>query len=271
MRSFSNLPVSFHWKFLPFHTTRFLAGPAVRVRFATGAVAFSLSFLCFSCTVAPPLTMDAATATLAPVLFADTVHSIRGNGNLVFARRGVQYGAAFDIAWNGDSSFAAQLYGPLGMPLASVRSVTSMRWLVSLGDSQYMQHPSQRINFGPAFGEFPVSWSDLLSALTLRYPCRADLRDRPDSLFTDKNTTRVVWRARGCLGHAADISAAVDNKTDRLSEITYSFREFEQLNFVFANFRGGYAQEIRVNAPDNNYFFITYRALTVSPRKALSP
>jgi hypothetical protein len=225
----------------------------------------------FSCAVRPPLTFDSAVSSLAPVLSADTVRSLLGSGSIVFARGGEEFSASFDIKWNGDSSFAAQFYGPLGITIAAVRSITAARWLVSAGDSQYTQHPSQRVSVGQGSFEFPLSWQELLGALTLRYPCLDELRGRPDTMFTDKKTARFVWRSRRCSDRVADISVALDNKTDRLSEISYGIGEKERSTLIFRDFRDGRAKEIRFVPSDNNYFYVTYHSLSVNSRKVRSP
>ena len=160
----------------------------------------SISLCCLllcACAMRPPLTMDAAIASIAPAV-ADSVVSLQGSGSIVAAQNGEELAATFDISWNGDSLFRAQFYGPMAMPLASIRSVTAMRWLISAGDSQYTQHPSQRVSVGQGFLELPLSWVDLLSALTLRYPCAAHLRGRPDSMFTDRKGVHCLWRSRRC-------------------------------------------------------------------------
>ncbi len=231
-----------------------------------------LSFLIFvSCAVRPPLTMDAAQASLFSLLSSDTVRSLKGNGDVVFAQNGEQFSTSFDISWNGDSAFSAQFYGPMGMTFATIKAVTAMKWLISAGDSQYQQLPSQRIRVGQGFLEYPLTWEELLAALTLRYPCRAELGSPPDSMFTDKKTTSLLWRARRFLGRTGDISVSFDNKTHRLSEITYSADEKGKEKLVFSGFLDGRAKEIRFVPSDNNYFYVKYHALTVNPRKALSP
>jgi hypothetical protein len=227
--------------------------------------------ICFSCTVRPPLTMDAARASLISTLSSDTIRSLKGNGTAVFAQNGEQFSASFDISWNGDSAFSAQFYGPLGMTFASIRSVTAVRWLVSAGDSQYVQHPSQRVRVGQGFLEYPFTWEELLAALTLRYPCRTDLGTPPDSMFTDRKTTRLLWKARRFHGQPADISVSLDNKSHRLSEITYSAREGSGEKVIFGGFLDGRPKEIRIITFDSNYFYVKYHALTVNPRKAFSP
>jgi hypothetical protein len=159
----------------------------------------------------------------------------------------------------------------MGVTFASIKAVTAVKWLVSAGDSQYQQLASQRIRLGQGFLEYPLTWEELLAAMTLRYPCRADLGTPPDSIFTDKKTTRLLWRARRFLGRTGDISVSFDNKTHRLSEITYSDDEKSGGKLVFSGFLGGRAKEIRFVPLDNNYFYVKYHALTVNPRKALSP
>jgi|WetSurMetagenome_2_1015567.scaffolds.fasta_scaffold00055_13 hypothetical protein len=228
--------------------------------------------LLLSCTVRPPLTADmAAVAAASVAAAAESVSSMRGGGDIDISGGGEELTARFDIVWNGDSSFLVQIYGPLGMPLASIKSVTAARWLVIAGDSQYTQHPSQRINVGNGFLELPFTWNELLSALTLRYPCAELLRSRPDSVFTDRKGGYAQWRARRCNGLSADIYAVVDNKKDRLSEITYISDEKERGTLIFRKFNAGYAKEIRFVPVNNNYFYVTYHALTVNSRKVGVP
>ncbi len=228
--------------------------------------------LLLACTVRPPLTMDAAVASIAPVAAAaDSVFSVQGSGTVAVMQNGQELAVTFDLSWNGDSSFAAQFYGPMAMPLASIRSVTAMRWLVTAGDSQYTQHPSQRVSVGQGFVDFPMTWAELLSALTLRYPCAAHLRGRPDSMFTDRKGAHCLWRSRRCGEQTLDIQVALDNKTDRLAEISYGAGGTAGAGLIFGKFRDGRPKEIRFVSSDNNYFYVTYRALTVNSRKVRLP
>ncbi|HMD69320.1 MAG TPA: hypothetical protein VKF42_10615 [Chitinivibrionales bacterium] len=228
--------------------------------------------LLLACTVRPPLTMDAAVASVAPVAAAaDSVFSVQGSGTVVVAQSGQELALTFDIVWHGDSSFAAQFYGPMAMPLASIRSVTAMRWLVTAGDSQYTQHPSQRVSVGQGFVELPLTWANLLSALTFRYPCAAHLRGPPDSMFTDRKGAHCLWRSRRCGERNIDIKAVLDNKTDHLSEISYDDGETAGTRLIFGKFHDRRPKEIRFVSSDNNYFYVTYRALTVNSRKVRLP
>ncbi len=215
------------------------------------------------------LTMDTARATLAPFFLSDAVRSFGGNGDVVFVKNGEQFSASFDILKRG-SVFSAQLYGPLGMTYAWIRAITAMRCCFT-GDSQYTQNPSQHIRVGQGFLEYPLTWEEMLAAITLRYPCVADLRNWPDSMFTEKKTTRLLWKAHRFINRITDISVSLDNKTDRLSEIAYNVDEKGGWQLVFSDFLDGHAKEIRFVSSDSNYFYVKYHALTVNSRKALSP
>jgi hypothetical protein len=232
----------------------------------------SLLFLIFlSCTVRPPLTLDTARASLAPVFLADSIESVAGSGEILLAQNGEQLSLSFDIRWQGDASFSAQFYGPMGMSLAAIKSVTAARWLVETGDTQYMQAPSQNIRVGSGFLEYPLTWAELVAAITGRFPCRADLSSRPDSMFVDKKRTLLLWRARSLSGRSVDISAVLDNKTYRLAEINYQGTSDRGGKLVFAGFADGRAKEIRFASSSSNYFYVKYHTLTIRTRKASEP
>ena len=220
------------------------------------------------CTVHPPLTLDTARASLAPVFLADSIESVAGNGEILLAQNGEQLSLSFDIRWQGDASFNAQFYGPMGMSLASIKSVTAARWIVETGDTQYTQAPSQNIRVGSGFLEYPLTWADLVAALTGRFPCRADLSSRPDSMSVDKKGTSLLWRARSFSGRAVDISARVDNKTYRLTEITYKRGGGGGEELVFGGWSDGHAKEIKFYSSSSNYFYVKYHTLTIRTRKA---
>jgi hypothetical protein len=232
-------------------------------------IIISLIFLIFlSCTVRPPLTLDSARASLAPVFLADSIESVAGSGEILLAQNGEQLSLSFDIRWQGDASFNAQFYGPMGMSLAAIKSVTAARWLVETGDTQYTQAPSQNIRVGSGFLEYPLTWAELVAALTGRFPCRSDLFSRPDSMAIDKKGTLLLWMARSFSGRTVDISALVDNKTYRLTEITYKRGKMSDEELVFAGFTDGHAKEIRFVSSSSNYFYVKYHTLTIRTRKA---
>jgi hypothetical protein len=229
-------------------------------------IPFYLIFL--SCAVRPPLTLDTARESLAPVFLADSIESVEGDGEIVLAQNGEQLSVSFDIRWQGDASFSAQFYGPLGMNLASVKSVTALRWLIQAGDTQYTQSPSQNIRVGSGFLEYPITWAELVAALTGRFPCRSDLSSRPDSMNVDKKGTLLLWKARSFSGRTVDISAMLDNKTYRLTEITYKGGRNSGEELSFTGFAEGHAKEIRFVSSSDNYFYVKYHTLTIRTRKA---
>jgi hypothetical protein len=230
------------------------------------AILFYLIFL--SCTVHPPLTLDTARASLSPIYLADSIESVEGNGEILLAQNGEQLSLSFDIRWHGDSSFNAQFYGPMGISLAAIKSVTAARWLVQSGDTQYTQAPSQNIRVGSGFLEYPLTWAELVAALTGHFPCLADLSSRPDSISVDKKGMVLLWKARRFSGRFVDISALVDNKTYRLTEISYKGGRSSGEQLAFAGFTNGHAKEIRFVSSSNNYFYVKYHALTIHTRKA---
>lgn len=228
-----------------------------------------LFYLIFSsCTVRPPLTFDSARASLTQIFSADSIESVEGSGEILLAQNGEQLSLSFDIRWKGDASFSAQFYGPMGMSLAAIKSVTAARWLVQTGDTQYTQAPTQNIRVGSGFLEYPLTWAELVAALTGHFPCLADLSSRPDSLFVDKKGTVLLWKARSFSGRAVDISALVDNKTYRLTEITYKGGRSSGEELAFSGFTNGHAKEIRFVSSSNNYFYVKYHTLTIHTRKA---
>jgi hypothetical protein len=228
-----------------------------------------LLFIIFSsCSVRPPITLDSARASLAPVFLADSIESVAGSGEILLAQNGEQLSLSFDIRWQGDASFSAQFYGPMGMSLAAIKSVTAARWLLQTGDTQYTQAPSQNIRVGSGFLEYPLTWAELVAALTGHFPCRADLSSRPDSMSIDKKGTLLLWRARSFSGRTVDISALVDNKTYRLTEITYKAGKGSGEELIFAGFTDGHAKEIRFVSSSSNYFYVKYHTLTIRTRKA---
>jgi hypothetical protein len=228
-----------------------------------------LLYLIFSsCAVRPPLTVDTARSSLEPVFLADSIESVEGNGEILLAQNGEQLSLSFDIRWHGDASFSAQFYGPMGISLAAIKSVTAARWLVQAGDTQYTQAPAQNIRVGSGFLDYPLSWAELVAALTGRFPCLADLFSRPDSLFVDKKGTVLLWRSRSFSGRTVDISALVDNKTYRLTEITYKGGRSREEELAFSGFTNGHAKEIRFVSSSNNYFYVKYHTLTILTRKA---
>ncbi|HUI90857.1 MAG TPA: hypothetical protein VLX68_01295 [Chitinivibrionales bacterium] len=221
-----------------------------------------------SCTVHPPLTLDTARATLAPVISADSIKSVTGSGEILLAQNGEQLSLSFDLAWQGDASFSAQFYGPMGMNLASIKSVTATRWLLQAGDSQYTQAPSQNIRVGSGFLEYPLTWAELVAALTSRFPCRSDLSSRPDSMYIDKKGILLLWRGRSYAGRSVDISALADNKTYRLAEIIYQGTKNRCEELIFSGFSKGSAKEIKFVSSSGNYFYVKYHTLTIRTRKA---
>jgi hypothetical protein len=228
-----------------------------------------LFYLIFSsCTVHPPLTLDTARAALSPVFLADSIESVEGSGEILLAQNGEQLSLSFDIRWHGDTSFGAQFYGPMGMGLAAIKSVTAARWLVQAGDTQYTQAPSQNIRVGGGFLEYPLTWAELVAALTGRFPCLADLSSRPDSMVVDKKGMVLLWRARGFSGRTVDISALVDNKTYRLTEITYKGRNNSAEQLAFTGFTDDHPKEIRFVSSSTNYFYVKYHTLKIRTRKA---
>ena len=228
-----------------------------------------LFYLIFSsCTVHPPITLDIARASLSPIYLADSIESVEGNGEILLAQNGEQLSLSFDIRWHGDSSFSAQFYGPMGMGLAAIKSVTAARWLVQAGDTQYTQAPSQNIRVGGGFLEYPLTWAELVAALTGRFPCLADLSSRPDSIAIDKKGTVLLWRARRLSGRFVDISALVDNKTYRLTEITYKGGKNSGEELAFSGFTDSHPKEIRFVSSSTNYFYVKYHTLKIRTRKA---
>jgi hypothetical protein len=228
-----------------------------------------LLFLIFaSCAVHPPLTLDTARAALAPVFSADSIESVTGSGEILLAQNGEEFSLSFDLAWQGDASFSAQFYGPMGVNLASIKSVTASRWLLQAGDTQYTQSPSQNIRIGSGFLEYPLTWAELVAALTGRFPCLPDLSLRPDTMYVDKKGTFLLWRARSLAGRLADISALLDNKTYRLAEIKYQGTKNKGAALVFSGFSNGRAKEIKFASSSNNYFYVKYHTLIIRTRKA---
>jgi hypothetical protein len=229
--------------------------------------ALAACLICISCAVRPPLTIDTARQSLAPLFFADSLHSLDGSGDVVFARNGEQISASFDLQWDGDTSFSMQFYGPVGMMVASVKPITAMRWAITAGDSQYIEHPSKPIRIGQGFLEYRLTWEELLRALTGRYPCRDDMRERPDSMSAGRKMSVFAWTSRRFLGTTTGISATVENKTCRLTEITYIAGKKGGVRMVFGGFNGGFAKEIKFSSSDNNYFYVKYRMVKINPRK----
>jgi hypothetical protein len=225
------------------------------------------SLLLFSCAVRPPVTRDDAVATISRALSADSIVSLRGSGTIEVSRNGERFSASFDIAWNGDSSFTLGINGPLGVPVVAMKSIAGSRLQVWTGDSQFILLPSQPIRIGTLIPELPLSWPNLVRIITLHYPCISVCATSPDTLFADKKTQRLVWRARPCDGQSPSISISLENKTNRLTEITYSFAGKEIPRVEFGDFHGPHAGEIRFVTSGNNYFCVTYRKLRVNPRK----
>lgn len=234
------------------------------------AMLFGCSLL-FSCAVRLPVTRDDAVAAVARALSADSILSLSGNGTLEVFRNGERYSASFDIAWNGDSSFSLGIFGPLGVPIAAMKSIAGSRLQVWIGDSQFVLLPLQPIRLGTLIPELPFGWQNLIRIITLHYPCISVCATPPDTLFTDKKTQLLVWRGRQFDGQSLSISISLENKTNRLTEIRYGFDDKEIPRIEFGDFHRRQAGEIRFVTSDNNYFYVTYRKLTVNPRKVQKP
>jgi hypothetical protein len=152
-----------------------------------------------------------------------------------------------------------------------MKSIAGGRLHVWTGDSQFVLLPSQPIRLGTLFPELPLGWPSLVRSIALHYPCISECATPPDTLFTDKKAQWLAWRSRPCIGQIADIVISLENKTNRLTEIRYSFEGKEIPRVEFGDFRRRRAGEIRFVTSDNNYFCITYRKLTVNPRKVQKP
>jgi hypothetical protein len=198
----------------------------------------------------------------------DPVESVEGSGNIILAQNGEEFTVTFDIRWKGDDAFGAQFYGPLGIPLASIRAITALRWILSLGDTQYVVHPSKNICIGRNYIEYQFSWGGLVEALTGRYPCLSDLRERPDSVYVDKKKTVLLWKSRRFQDQPASISASIGNKTGLLTEISYSIGGAIPFSLVYGDFKDRMAKEIKFIPANNNYFNVKFHTLTVRLRKA---
>jgi hypothetical protein len=227
--------------------------------------------LLFSCVVRPPVTRDDAVDAVARALSADSILSLRGSGTVEVCRNGERYSASFDISWNSDSSFTLGINGPFGVPIVAMKSIAGSRLQVWTADSEFVLLPSQPIRLGTLIPELPMSWPSLVQIITLHYPCISVCATPPDTLFTDKKAQRLAWRLRPCNGQYADIVISLENKTNRLAEITYGFGGKEIPRVEFGDFHRRHAGEIRFVTSDNNYFCVTYRKLTVNPRKVQKP
>jgi hypothetical protein len=218
----------------------------------------SLLLEAIACTPPPRLVMEDL-----PLLVQSTLHhgvrshTFIASGEVTICTRGEVHSGAIDVKCDSNGSFAANIYGPLGVLIASVSADTAQGSVATEKGRQSFRCDQTMDTLPFAWGR-NLSFKDIIAVFSGIAPdsLAAILARPPDSIIEKKKTINFVWNT--------DILKAgmtIKKKSNRVATVFFEHMKNAVWSLKLAGFRQGCAYKIELREDDRNYFFITYEKI----------
>lgn len=179
------------------------------------------------------------------------------SGETTICIGGEVHSGAVDAKLDSNGLFAANIYGPLGILIASVSADTEQGSVTTEKGMQSFRRDQTMDTLPFAWGS-NCTFNDLIAVFSGRAPesLAVILDCPPDSISDKKKTINIIWNT--------DILRAgmtIRKKTNRVETVFFQHKKNAVWYLKLAGFRQGRAYKIELREDDRNYFSITYEKI----------
>jgi hypothetical protein len=177
-------------------------------------------------------------------------------GDVIIRINGVANSGSMDLKIEKAGFLKADIYGPLGISIASV-SADTLHGSISFQDSVFSFDLDQAMNVFPLEWGKSLAFYDFLQLIRGKTPAPATemvCKKQPDSLGKKRNTIYALWKT-----DSLEMCLEINNKSRKIISAVFYYKKqamFWQLRL--GSFHKGRAHKIQFWKNDENYFSIKY-------------
>jgi hypothetical protein len=209
------------------------------------------------CTPPPRLVMDDYQSLVRSTLHGVPSRMFIASGEAMICMNGEVHSGSVDVKHDSNGLFTANIYGPLGILIASVSADTEQGSVTTEKGMQSFRRDQTMDTLPFAWGR-NCTFNDLIAVFSGTAPdsLAAILDCSPDSTLDKKKTINIVWNT--------DILRAgmtIRKKKNRVEAVFFKHMKNAVWSIKLAGFRNGRAYKIELREDDRNYFSITYEKI----------
>ncbi len=199
----------------------------------------------------PPV--GSAGCTWRPATKAPTgEHRTLATSDLTLSVESDRYHLKADMAWNADSTFLCDVFGPFGSLVATIESGPESGEIVA-GRRRYRFEREQTIGEIDGLSTIPFTFGDLIRILQGRYAADLTPPTPPDTVQAGGRRAVLRWET-----NSAVVSVTLKGARCRVEEVAAVALD-STWHVQLSDFDDGRAHDIRFGESKGNYFVLRHR------------
>lgn len=229
---------------------------------ATGLL---LGFLFTSCIPPPALDLQHPPDFCVSFLPVAAMGTGTASGDATIRNKNEVHNGNFDVQKDQKGLISADLYGPLGISVASLHA-DPQQGTIMFENREYTCGINQTMDTLPLEWGKGLTFGEFLQIILGRIPAAASetlCKKEPDSIVKKRNTIYALWKT-----DSLELRVEINARSRRVTAVNLYFRKKEPgWRLLLGSFHKGIAHKIQFREDDGNYFLIHYTKVNFHPAK----